>query len=167
MIIGTPHSKRTFSLNADDIDTDCTRDSVLSDGSQQFCDALDDPALMIIDFEYCAYNYRGFDVANHFVEWTFDYTNKAFPFYYHRRDLYPSREQQEHFVAAYLKAMAATAAGNGAAAGAAGGYTPSDADVGDILEEVRCFRMASHLFWTLWAIVNVHQDIEFGYWVSL
>ncbi|ERL85362.1 hypothetical protein D910_02782, partial [Dendroctonus ponderosae] len=24
--------------------------------------------LMIIDFEYCSYNYRGFDIANHFIE---------------------------------------------------------------------------------------------------
>lgn len=27
----------------------------------------DEPELMIIDFEYCAYNYRAFDIANHFL----------------------------------------------------------------------------------------------------
>lgn len=113
---------------------------------------------MIIDFEYCAYNYRGFDVANHMVEWTMDYTNKAFPFYHHRIGQYPSREQQEHFVTAYLRSMVV-------ANGGPEDYQPSAKEIGELLDEVRCFRMASHLFWTLWAIVNVHQDIEFGYWV--
>lgn len=45
-------------------------------------------------------------------------------------------------------------------------YEPSVSDVEQMLDEVRCFRMASHFFWTLWSIVNVHQEIEFAYWVS-
>lgn len=53
-----------------------------------------DPELMIIDFEYCAYNYRGFDLANHFLEWTFDYTNENFPFYHYKKEQYPTIEQQ-------------------------------------------------------------------------
>lgn len=75
-------------------DLDNTRDSVLSDQSQLFAEINSEPELMIIDFEYCAYNYRGFDLANHFIEWTFDYTNKEFPFYYHKKDQYPNKEQQ-------------------------------------------------------------------------
>lgn len=67
---------------------------MLSDTSQTFCDNFGDPELMIIDFEYCAYNYRGFDVTNHFVEWTIDYRNDEFPFYSHRPENFPSREQQ-------------------------------------------------------------------------
>lgn len=53
-----------------------------------------EPELMIIDFEYCAYNYRGFDIANHFLEWTFDYTNENFPYFYHKKEQYPTIEQQ-------------------------------------------------------------------------
>jgi choline/ethanolamine kinase len=49
---------------------------------------------MIIDFEYCAYNYRGFDLANHFLEWTFDYTNEKFPYFHHRKNQYPTKEQK-------------------------------------------------------------------------
>lgn len=45
-------------------------------------------------------------------------------------------------------------------------YVPADSEVEELIDEVRCFTMASHLFWTLWGIVNVHQEIEFGYWVS-
>lgn len=75
---------------------DSTRDSVLSGTSQSLSDQPCDgePELMIIDFEYCAYNYRGFDLANHFLEWTFDYTNTAAPYFYHRPEQYPTREQQ-------------------------------------------------------------------------
>ena len=36
-----------------------------------------------------------------------------------------------------------------------------------LLEEVRVFTLASHLFWTLWSIVNAPvSTIPFGYWVS-
>lgn len=82
-----------FRVNQDE-DPDNTRDSVLSDTSQTFCDNFGEPELMIIDFEYCAYNYRGFDVANHFVEWTIDYRNDEYPYYTHRPENYPSRSQQ-------------------------------------------------------------------------
>lgn len=50
-------------LEADVINSQVSRDD---DG---FSDAIvsDEPELMIIDFEYCAYNYRAFDLANHFL----------------------------------------------------------------------------------------------------
>lgn len=82
--------KRLLSDSQSD-DLDNTRDSVLSGQSHS---SSDEPELIIIDFEYCAYNYRGFDIANHFIEYTMDYTNKEFPFYYHKKDQYPSKDQQ-------------------------------------------------------------------------
>lgn len=42
----------------------------------------------------------------------------------------------------------------------------SEEEVEQVRREVQCFTMASHLFWSLWAIVNVYQEIEFGYMVS-
>uniref|UniRef100_A0A4W4ESM2 ethanolamine kinase n=1 Tax=Electrophorus electricus TaxID=8005 RepID=A0A4W4ESM2_ELEEL len=36
--------------------------------------------LMLIDFEYSSYNYRGFDLGNHFCEWIYDYTYDQWPF---------------------------------------------------------------------------------------
>lgn len=37
-----------------------------------------------------------------------------------------------------------------------------------LLEEIKVFSLASHLFWSLWSIVNVrHSQIPFGYMVSL
>lgn len=85
--------KRSYSGNNEDCDLESTRDSVLSGNSQTYSDICD-PDLMIIDFEYCAYNYRGFDLANHFVEWTLDYRCNEYPFFYHKKDQYPTVEQQ-------------------------------------------------------------------------
>ncbi|CAB0017013.1 unnamed protein product [Nesidiocoris tenuis] len=39
-------------------------------------------SLVVIDFEYCSYNYRGFDFANHFCEWFYDYSNQEPPYFY-------------------------------------------------------------------------------------
>lgn len=87
------HSKRFFRVHPEE-EADNTRDSVLSDTSQTFCDNFGDPELMIIDFEYCAYNYRGFDVANHFVEWTIDYRVDESPYYSLLPENFPNRDQQ-------------------------------------------------------------------------
>lgn len=57
-------------------------------------EALQNPQLVLIDFEYCSYNYRGFDLANHFLEWTYDYTNSAYPYFTVNKNNYPTREQQ-------------------------------------------------------------------------
>ena len=52
------------------------------------------PRLALIDFEYCSYNYRAFDLANHFMEWTYDYTIEEFPHFKASPSDYPSSEQQ-------------------------------------------------------------------------
>lgn len=38
-----------------------------------------DDKLALIDFEYCSYNYRGFDLANHFCEWSYNYNVEHYP----------------------------------------------------------------------------------------
>jgi choline/ethanolamine kinase len=52
------------------------------------------PELVVIDFEFCSYNYRGFDVANHMCEWLYDYTNENPPYFWVSHDNYPSQRQQ-------------------------------------------------------------------------
>ena len=107
---------------------------------------------MIIDFEYCAYNYRAFDIANHFLEWTYDYTNNKFPYFHQRPHCYPNEEQIDNFIVSYLKSVNGT------------NEMPSLEEKKQLLEEITLFTLASHLFWCIWAVVNIHQDIEFGYW---
>uniref|UniRef100_G1U3X1 ethanolamine kinase n=1 Tax=Oryctolagus cuniculus TaxID=9986 RepID=G1U3X1_RABIT len=50
--------------------------------------------LMLIDFEYSSYNYRGFDIGNHFCEWAYDYSYERYPFFRADIQKYPSRKQQ-------------------------------------------------------------------------
>jgi choline/ethanolamine kinase len=52
------------------------------------------PELVVIDFEFCSYNYRGFDFANHMCEWLFDYSNESPPYFWASHDNYPSVKQQ-------------------------------------------------------------------------
>lgn len=55
--------KRSLPDNSLVNDSSNTSEDELRDGANE-------PELMIIDFEYCAYNYRAFDIANHFLgEW--------------------------------------------------------------------------------------------------
>ena len=61
-----------------------------------------DAKLIVIDYEFCSYNYRAFDIANHFQEWMYDYTNKSYPYYYIAKDKFPSKETR---VSKYLKLL--------------------------------------------------------------
>ncbi|XP_055789641.1 choline/ethanolamine kinase isoform X2 [Salvelinus fontinalis] len=112
--------------------------------------------LMLIDFEYSSYNYRGFDFGNHFCEWCYDYTYNKWPFYKCTPDNYPSREQQLHFIRNYLVET--------------GGYSESTMHEDqarieqDLLVEANRFAMASHFLWGLWSIIQARiSKIEFGY----
>ncbi|XP_011297653.1 choline/ethanolamine kinase isoform X2 [Fopius arisanus] len=105
--------------------------------------------VVLIDFEYSAYNYRGFDVANHFVEWQYDYTAPEYPFYYERQGAEPSDEQKLHFIRHYLRTIGKESA----------------AEEEKLMDEVKVFTIISHLVWGLWSIVNArHSQIPFGYW---
>ncbi|XP_034473165.1 choline/ethanolamine kinase isoform X2 [Drosophila innubila] len=112
-----------------------------------------EPDLIIIDFEYCAYNYRGFDLANHFIEWTFDYTNPQFPYFYHYKEQYSTAQQRRDFIITYLKKYHDDEQ-----------YEPTEHELDTVDEEIQFFTMLSHLFWSLWSVVNVTSAIEFGYW---
>lgn len=52
-----------------------------------------EPKLVLIDFEYCSYNYRGFELANHFIEWVYDYTYERHPNFVINKENQPTREQ--------------------------------------------------------------------------
>ncbi|KAF9973503.1 hypothetical protein BGZ65_009221 [Modicella reniformis] len=58
--------------------------------------------LVVIDFEYAGYNTRGYDIGNHFCEWTADYHSDR-PSIMHP-DWYPTRAEQLNFLEAYMEA---------------------------------------------------------------
>ncbi|XP_060543740.1 choline kinase alpha isoform X2 [Pantherophis guttatus] len=112
--------------------------------------------LMLIDFEYSSYNYRGFDIANHFCEWMYDYVHEKYPFFKANFMNYPTKKQQLHFITSYL------------AASQSGFENLSHEDKSkieeDMLVEINRFALASHIFWGLWSIIQAKiSSIEFGY----
>ncbi|CAI5786708.1 Uncharacterized protein PODLI_1B009612 [Podarcis lilfordi] len=112
--------------------------------------------LMLIDFEYSSYNYRGFDIANHFCEWVYNYAHDRWPFYKASPENYPSRQQQLHFIRCYLEE----------AAGKKARPSPEEQErlEEEMLLEISRFAMASHFFWGLWSILQAKiSTIEFGY----
>uniref|UniRef100_A0A672GH70 Ethanolamine kinase n=1 Tax=Salarias fasciatus TaxID=181472 RepID=A0A672GH70_SALFA len=108
--------------------------------------------LMLIDFEYSSYNYRGFDLGNHFCEWMYDYTYNEWPFFKASPENYPTREQQLLFVRSYL----------------AEHRKDSNVDQRqmeeDMIIEANRYALASHFLWGLWSIIQAKlSKIEFGY----
>ncbi|KAJ8978686.1 hypothetical protein NQ317_015655 [Molorchus minor] len=106
-----------------------------------------EPKIVIIDFEYCSYNYRAFDVANHFIEWMYDYTEPNYPFFSEDFSKYPTEKQRLTFIRAYLDERG------------------SRENPKKLMREVELFTMASHFFWSLWGFINADTSkIPFGYW---
>ncbi|EEB16472.1 choline/ethanolamine kinase, putative [Pediculus humanus corporis] len=98
--------------------------------------------LMIIDFEYCSYNYRGFDLANHFCETINPLIS-----------IKMSGNPLEKFVRRYLSKLNKSDG------------DVSDEEVDDVLKEIRAYTLASHMYWGIWSVVNsVTALIDFDYW---
>ncbi|KAF9981435.1 hypothetical protein BGZ75_007288 [Mortierella antarctica] len=62
----------------------------------------EDGELVVIDFEYAGYNTRGFDIGNHFCEWTADYHSERPSVLHPSR--YPTKAEQLNFLEAYMEA---------------------------------------------------------------
>ncbi|TXG61294.1 hypothetical protein EZV62_012657 [Acer yangbiense] len=97
--------------------------------------------LYFIDFEYGSYNYRGYDIGNHFNEYAgydCDYS------------LYPNKEEQYHFFRHYLLPDKPDEV--------------SDKDLEALYVEANTFMLASHIFWALWALIQAKMSpIDFDY----
>ncbi|XP_078409279.1 choline/ethanolamine kinase [Cetorhinus maximus] len=112
--------------------------------------------LMLIDFEYSSYNYRGFDIGNHFCEWMYDYTYDQWPFFKASMEKYPNRQQQLHFIRHYLSEYS----------GNKGDSMHEDQTKieEEMIIEINRYALASHYLWALWAILQAKiSTIEFGY----
>ncbi|XP_046889376.1 choline kinase alpha isoform X1 [Hypomesus transpacificus] len=146
-LLDSTHSPVVFCHN------DCQEGNVLLLHGRE---GSDKQKLMLIDFEYSSYNFRGFDIGNHFCEWMYDYSYEKFPFFKVTSQNYPTKAQQLHFFGSYLRESDR------------GFENLAEEDQKNILEEmyieVNRFAMASHLFWGLWSIIQSRiSTIEFGY----
>lgn len=119
-----------------------------------------DERVVLIDFEYCSYNYLAFDLANHLTEWCFDYNGDEYPNFNFSITRLPSDEEQLQFITNYIHALDPKLRQQL--------FDPSlsDSDLAKLLmNEMRPFLMASNLLWCVWAIRScLTSKIKFGYW---
>lgn len=101
----------------------------------------DEEKLFLIDFEYGSYSYRGYDIANHFNEYAgydCDYS------------LYPGKDTQYHFFRNYIQPDSP--------------HKVNDKDLLALYIETNTFRLASHLYWALWSLIQAKvSPIDFDY----
>uniref|UniRef100_A0A672I2J8 Ethanolamine kinase n=1 Tax=Salarias fasciatus TaxID=181472 RepID=A0A672I2J8_SALFA len=146
-LLDSTHSPVVFCHN------DCQEGNILLLKGRQNSDKQ---KLMLIDFEYSSYNYRGFDIGNHFCEWIYDYNCDHFPFFKVDAHNYPSKAQQLHFLESYLREAEPGWDGLG--------DEERDRRKEDLILEVNRFALASHFFWGLWSLIQAQlSTIKFGY----
>jgi len=106
-----------------------------------------------IDYEYCGYNYRAFDIGNHFCEYcgfTVDPSK------------YPSVEAQRQFIKAYLQA-AKTEEGKEEEE-QSDAVVVSDEEIEALRVQCNLFSLVAHLFWSTWGVwQSKHSNIDFDY----
>jgi len=106
--------------------------------------------VQIIDFEYGGYNYRGFDIANHFCEYagfSSDFEND-----------FPNKNKQLYFIRHYLEAVSPELFQE----------LQTQNQLERFLNEaytfINHFTCASHLFWGSWAIIqSKYSPIDFDF----
>ncbi|KAJ2547756.1 hypothetical protein EV175_005087 [Coemansia sp. RSA 1933] len=129
--------------------------------------------LVLIDYEFAGYNYRGFDIANHFSTWMYNFSNPEQP---HLLDLsqYPTVEQRHNFLHAYVQAkslMDADASMTGQHAAESVELCTSSLTEGQIHREVEMldrevayFMSAPLLQWGMWGLLQAcSSEIDFDF----
>jgi len=115
---------------------------------------LTNHGVVFIDFEYASYNPRGYDLANHFCEWAYNYHKSTNP-HLGNWNHYPSKDQQRHFCRHYLMQSNQEEPES----------EPSEQDIEQLRYEANMFTQASHLFWGLWGFIQASQsEIDFDFY---
>lgn len=119
-------------------DTECN--SFLS--QHDFHTNLDNyPAVEFIDYEYGGWNYRAYDIANHFCEWTGFECDFS---------LYPTREVRVSWLCHYQRELLYRSDENG--------YKIDEKDIENaaklLCDEVDAFSRLPHLYWGIWSLLQ-------------
>jgi len=131
--------------------------------------------IRMIDFEYAAYNHRGFDISQHFNEYCYDYDVAEPPYFRKDASAYPSREHQMEFYRSYLRTLRdienrrtkpelkrQTSASQSIESESES--ESLEAELEDLFRETNVFSLFTHLVWTLWALRQATlSKIQFGF----
>lgn len=108
------------------------------------------------DFEYAGVNPRGFDIANHFLEWQTDYHHPTLSHSLTRHSLGPTIEERQRFYRAYVPCDGAFDTGDEPPIPP---LAEDDPRVQRLEEEVQLWTAASHAMYTVWSVVQATDDI--------
>ncbi|XP_050312518.1 ethanolamine kinase isoform X2 [Anthonomus grandis grandis] len=104
-----------------------------------------DHKVTFIDYEYAAFNYQAFDVANHFAEFVgmeLSEVNYEVDF--------PSEDFRKNWIRIYLEEF--------------NKRPPLEGEIEDLHRNVLKFVLVTYVFWGIWALIQAeHSNIEFDY----
>ncbi|CAO3592850.1 unnamed protein product [Absidia cylindrospora] len=111
----------------------------------------DTGALVLVDFEYAGYNTRGYDLANHFNEWRYDYHGDRPAA---MTEPFPTLDEQLRFIQSYIDTYK----------NELGAAADDDTSAEEIQKEMETSLMATHVGWGLWGLIQASQsEIDFDY----
>ncbi|CAG9315903.1 unnamed protein product [Blepharisma stoltei] len=93
----------------------------------------DADAIVIIDYDYSGYSYRGYDIALLLEDVVYDYNYSEWPYYLYNRDM----EASDEIIAQYVKAY---------------GEGP------EMFIEVKKCMICTHYFWAVWAFSLYYEN---------
>jgi len=132
--------------------------------------------LLLIDYEYSNYNYRGYDIANFFNESVFDYNSDVHPYYLSDETKFPSDDEMREFIQYYLlffkfnlksSEVDAILKDQDVLNQYIQKYYNYDAfieEVEGIFGEVKVCLLLSHYYWILWSVLMYKANaVKFDY----
>ena len=111
---------------------------------------LTDGQLKLIDFEFCSYNYRGFELAQLYYECSITMTHPDYPYFKHTPGDYPTHEERRGFVTKYLNTFQPES-------------IHGEAEIDCVVSEVEKMKLSVDLYWALWALAMAFTDNRFPY----
>ncbi|KAK4049420.1 hypothetical protein OIV83_004153 [Microbotryomycetes sp. JL201] len=112
--------------------------------------------IIVVDFEYASANPRGFDIANHFIEWQADYHHPTLS--HALQGSYPDPIERARFLRAYVGCDQGLDTATDPVIDVRSGYQ-EDPRVVRLDQEVFVWTPASHAMWAVWGIVQAKEDL--------
>jgi thiamine kinase-like enzyme len=100
--------------------------------------------IVFIDFEWAHYNYRGFDIANYFTKFMFDFSTPEYPRVQCDHNAYPNDYEKRVFIREYIKHSK--------------GLTCDKQTEDQVVKEADYFALSAHLLWALWCLNKCHSS---------
>uniref|UniRef100_A0A0N5ADD2 Choline/ethanolamine kinase n=1 Tax=Syphacia muris TaxID=451379 RepID=A0A0N5ADD2_9BILA len=109
--------------------------------------------LVLIDYEYCSYNYRGFDLCHYCCESCHDNANENWPGYRILQEQWPSDEQQRRFAEGYLDQIDKITQIRGGQRPYCVSDLPLNRELAikRILTEIKQFAAFPQIIWSIWS----------------